>query len=386
MSNITEGLTVAGEPGPDLGVNSEAGFNAALAAKVSRDREPEAAPAEEERSAPVAPDTDDAAAIKRQLLSDEGSTAVKDGLVAKDGERERIRADYEDSLRRIGIDPDEPPAPTPVSPDSLELAELRADAAETRFWEAILEEGYDKVFEHFATLRSHIGPERAEEVAHEFIGIDEDTSEDSHLWNELEALDDGAAQVAARAEFQATAAMAEALREHISEQTLRDTKVMVNDWKRDQGISAAEARARISRAENELGVSLVELAQQFGVPNANDVLRSLDSTLVGQEEAARDYRFKERMLAEPSTSVSEGLTINAGLGDVPLVPRPALAPRLNQDRVVRRAVHKGRTTTGDIKRGVAKTDQIQRDMDEMRKLATKIAGEQQPKPRTPAGF
>jgi hypothetical protein len=176
------------------------------------------------------------------------------------------------------------------------------------------------------------------------------------------------------------------MREHVSKQTPRDTKAMVNDWKRDQGLSPAEARARISRAEGELGVSLVELAQQFGVAKANDVLRAMDSTLLGQDEAAREYAFKARMLAEPTTSVSEGLTVNAGLGDVPLVPRPQLAPKLNQERVVRRAVRSGRTTPRDIKRSVAASSEIEAGMNEMRKLATQLAGEQQPKPRTPAGF
>lgn len=48
------------------------------------------------------------------------------------------------------------------------------------------------------------------------------------------------------------------------------------------------------------------IAQRLGVKAAEDLLRSADATLQEAAYAGRVARFKERMLAEESTSVSEG--------------------------------------------------------------------------------
>lgn len=393
--NVNEGITVEGQPGTDAGVNSQEGWDAALRAKVAAAREPEAAPAEE-RSAPVAPDNDDAAAIKRQLLSDEGSTTIKDGLSspATDAdkwghtasERARIHEEFERSLRANGIDPDEPVAPTPVSPDSIELAQLREEKAVSDFWDNIVQGGDAEIATNLARLQQTVGPDVVEEVLWEALGIDEHTPEDSHLWDELDMLEEAAAQVAAQVEFQASAQLANAMREHVSQQTLRELKTTLNGWARSEGLSGAQARARISQVEQFMGHDLAQVAQEFGVARAEDILRAGDALIDEGAHAERVARFKESFLAEASTSVSEGLTINAGMGDVPLVPRPQIGTQIDPERVARKATSRGRTTSRDIRRGVAQTDRIQAGMDEMRKLATKLAGEQMPKPRTPAGF
>lgn len=379
MASVSEGITVEGEVGTDLGVNSENGFAAAMAAKVTQAREPKAAPVET-RSAPVAPEDDTAAAIKRQVLGTEGSTSVKDGLQTKDNEREQIRADYEESLRRIGIDPDEPAAPTPVAPEALELAQLREDKAVAEFDEATIT-GAMTDAAALAMLKAQVRPERVEEVLLELYGLDEgDAPEDDERWIAMAELEEEADSLLAQGRHQVKVAMAQAIQQHVSESTIQELKQTLNGWAKGEGISGAEARARIEAVEREFGYDLAAVAQEFGPDKAEDILRAGDATLRELQHAGRVSQFKESLLAEPSTSVSEGLTINAGLGHVPLVPQPELGTQINPDRITRRATSNGRTTGAEIKKAMRAESSMEADFKRVQGIAGRMAEEARPKP------
>lgn len=384
MSSIIEGLEVAGQPAVDLGLDSEAGFAAALAAKVAATREPAAAPAEE-RSAPVAPDYDSEAAIKAQLLSEDGGTSVAGGLEVKDGERERIRQDYRSSLEALGIDPDEPVAATPVSAESIELQQLREKDAINSFWERTLDGEDDATA--LARLKSHASPEAVEGVLLELFGLDQgEADEDDFRWELIDKLEEQADRISAQAELQASAALAEAMQQVVSQKTLGETKQMLNGWARSEGYSGPEARARIAQVEQLMRRDLAQVAQQEGVARAEDLLRAGDALLDEGAHAERVAAFKERFLAEPTTSVSEGLTINAGLGHVPLVPRPEIGTQLDAGRVARRAARNGRKTPNAIKREIAATTAKDAEYQQLQRVAGEMAEALRPKPRTPAGF
>lgn len=96
MADVSEGLTVDGEPLP-AGDLTEAGFHAAVAAQVGKPRE------EIEAGGPHDAEADTADSIRGSLLGSEGSTSVADGLTVAEGrdkyghtaaERRDIRARY----------------------------------------------------------------------------------------------------------------------------------------------------------------------------------------------------------------------------------------------------------------------------------------------------
>ena len=389
MPSIQEGLTTPGETSIDAGVNSEAGFNAALAAKVGQPRETPAAPAER-RHTPVTPDSDTAAQIKRQLLSDEDSTNVKAGLSVPNEEKDRHGHTAADRKRiheefiALGLDkpdPDMEAASRIERSEKIELQELREDAAIERFDTTAIAGDEAEISYAFARLKSEMSPDRFEEALMDYFGVDADTAEDDPVWELMGEIDTEADQILATADYETKVAFQQAVEAQVTTLTVRDTKAMLNEWVRSEGISAAEGRARIAQVEQFTGHSLLDIAQTAGVAKAENVLRAGDSTMREAAYAQRVQAFKEQFVGQESTSVSEGLTINAGMGHVPVAPRPVIGHQMNEARVVARAVRGGRQTPEQIKAELMSTSDLESEYARVQRIAGREFEARQPKPR-----
>lgn len=387
MPSVQEGLTTPGEAGFDAGVDSEEGFNAALAAKVGQSRETPAAPAER-RHTPVTPDTDTAAQIKRQLLEDEGSTKVADGLEVPNAERAKIHEDYLAAERELAADPahqewlaNEARRSALEQSEKLELQDLREDAAIDRFDTTAITGDDAEITFAFARLKSEVSPDRFEEALQDYFGVDEDTDPDDPVWDVMGEIDTQADEILATADYETKLAFQQAVEAQVTELTMRDTKAMLNEWVRSEGISAAEGRARITQVEQFTEHSLLDIAQTAGVAKAENVLRAGDATMREAAYAERVQKFKEDFVNEPSTSVQDGLTINAGMGHIPVAPRPVIGQQMREERVVARAVKGGRQTPEQIKAELMSTSDLESEYARVQRIAGREFEARQPKPR-----
>jgi hypothetical protein len=246
----------------------------------------------------------------------DGTERDKWGHTAAD--RERIHREYLESLEAAGVDPDAPPRPTRTE-QALAKAEGERDAERFgRSWDAFehaVEDGdlYEPgaLAEELARLRQ-LGGDEAVELAlhysHEAGLIDLDDDEEM---GELLADVQEVEQQARAESISAHAAMAQVLEERRLDEIARTAaaahEIAATSYFAERGIARSEALVRLQDAHivaAEYGVNMEVLPpDQYA-----EALAHYDGEARAMISKAREHLFHQRLMAEETTSVADGLT------------------------------------------------------------------------------
>jgi hypothetical protein len=320
------------------------------------------------KPAEVAPTQADAAldsgdAIRKSVLSTEGSTDLRDGItVAADPEpkpqsKEEWLASLDPETRNIY---DRAVRESEVeAADLAEVKELREDVA-YRDFEAGLDEAEtaEDVIELLAELRPQVSPEvydfalgeASELFADDLEGLDATTA----------SLDREAQIVEALKRAIEADRLTQELLPRVAEERAKEVHSLARDFARDIGArSDDEANARIQAAKefakNDLGYDLdaLEVSVEGWDAKAYDaVLRSADAALHEDNRAQATRRFQQAVADTGDTSIGSGLEVLSPLGFWVRPNEIDLGPAIvDDDRVVQRAQAK-RATPQEIRSGI----------------------------------
>ena len=272
---------------------------------------------------------DDAAAFAPADLLDVQETSIKSGLkTANDTNKHGMTQAEVDAVlaeqHRFENTPEgqrqiaaEDAAGLARDEELSDASMLRAAAALEQFSDAIAEGDYSQaaftLFAGDSVAQAHI--------LSEWYGEDIEDPNARQEIAELHRLYQQDQVSAAEADMQATvaklsimaAAQRVAIAHELAEQRGLDPKSpFAREWIADLERAVADAGADVASLDGA---------------TYKAALRGADEMTRASVQAVEDARFKQALLDTDDTSVRGGLTINAGMGEVPLVPRPTIQPR-----------------------------------------------------------
>jgi hypothetical protein len=358
---IQEGLEIGGSPVAISGDLSDDAFNELVKAGASQN----ATETVEEPSRCADPGEDSAERIIWDVLGPDTLPTVQAGLTIHDP-----------SVPKAGV----PERPRELSPESRRLVESaveeqrqdnadREELAGHRFLMRCEDAtGDHDVLVALAELR-RVAPEGYEaalwDLAQDVSGIDPELDEGDvdamqTLAGTLEELETSVERVEAEARLEEAERLIAGLTEENNRKTIESQRRAVREWQDDQGLSSAQARARIEAAEsfsrNVLGIELSRLTDSKEFKAA---LAVADATLRESETMERTRAINQQLLDTPSTSIGDGLTHFSALGRWERLNGVNLADELgppvpSPQRIVARASAR-RVTGAEIRGAVTET-------------------------------
>lgn len=328
-------------------------------------------PAQKPATSATDPSLDKAEDLKAAMLSNEGSTALRDGFTTRDDPTPAPNLEQFGEVTLDGHVVSGAELHAALTRAGTEIPQLESDAASGRdaqetlrvqqFLTDLDDAGSDEERSAlFAELQREVSTE-AFESALDFLQSDAGWGEDDE---DVVRFENEANFVNAMRDFVESEKAIEQLRPIVDAKHDAAVKAELNAIAKEQQLTSEQLDARLEpineNLQREAGVTLVELANRLDPATFGSFLRDAVGTVGNMDKAYGDRAFKEGIASADSTDVSAGLSRMTPWGEMKLQPQlPAFDLEAAAEKAAEQArarTQAPRETVGDLKRAMAEPD------------------------------